>query len=381
MSRRIVQCARTIGAGYGVSGPTLQLEAAFQELGCVCERFSLEDLHIRTEAMPGGSPWLALLRFWRDVFLFSTLGSLVLWWRFGRRRQPGTVVICQVDALYGDLFVVRSLHKAFLETRPDRTLMLLRNPLHALVLARDYLRFKGKVHRHFVALSEANKQDLIRLYAVAPERITVIPNGVDLSRFRPRPEVRRRLRRSLGLPDHDLVAIFAGHEFERKGLRVLLEALRLRRADGSCLTLLVAGRDSAKSLQAEFSDLANWVHYLGNRPDLENYYACADLFVMPAAFDVSPLVGPEALASGLPILVTPVGGVLEYLQDGRNGFFIQRDPQDIAQRLRRLEEDRELLHRLSSEARASVADRDWSVVARRFLELLERLEQGATVRF
>lgn len=99
MTFRIVQCARTIGPGYGVSGPTFELERRFQSLGCRCERFSLENLHLRTQAMPSGSPGRALLTFWRDVLVFSTVGSLVLWWKFGRCRQPGTVVICQVDAL------------------------------------------------------------------------------------------------------------------------------------------------------------------------------------------------------------------------------------------------------------------------------------------
>jgi UDP-glucose:(heptosyl)LPS alpha-1,3-glucosyltransferase len=366
----IVQCARTIGPGYGVSGPTWQLEQAFTALGCTCERFTLENLGIRTAAMPGGSPLAALLRFWRDVVVFSTLGSAVLWWKFGRRRRPDTVVICQVDALFGDVFVCRSLHKGFLERHPSRTWMLLRNPLHLFVLARDHVRFRWNVHQRIVALSQPNKDEIMRLYGVADDRITVIPNGVDLDRFQPSAEVRRDVRREMSIGDDEFVAIFVGHEFERKGLRVVLEALASLLARGVRLTLVVAGRDDPARLRSEFAHLGDAVRFVGNRADVERYYAAADVFVMPAAFDISPLVGPEALAAGLPILMTDVGGVRDYLRDGENGWFIAREAGDVAAKIERLVRDRELLRQLSSRARASVMDRDWRVIAARFVDVI-----------
>jgi UDP-glucose:(heptosyl)LPS alpha-1,3-glucosyltransferase len=367
----IVQCARTIGPGYGVSGPTWQLEQAFTSLGCTCERFTLENLGIKTTAMPGGSPLMALLRFWRDVVVFSTVGSVVLWWTFGRRRRrSGTVVICQVDALFGDLFVCRSLHKGFLERHPSRVWMLLRNPLHLFVLARDHVRFRWNVHRHIVALSEPNKNEIMRLYGVPADRITVIPNGVDLDRFQPSAEARRDVRRELSIGPEEFVAIFVGHEFERKGLRVVLEALTSLLARHVRLTLVVAGRDSPDRLKSEFSHLGDAVRFIGNRADVERCYAAADVFVMPAAFDISPLVGPEALASGLPILMTDVGGVRDYLRDGENGWFIEREAGDVAATLERLVNDRELLRQVSARTRASVMDRDWRVIAARFVEVI-----------
>lgn len=372
--RHIVQCARAIGPGFGVSGPSFQLERAFVELGCSCERFTLEDLHVRADAAPSASRRAALCRFWYGIVVFSTIGSMALWWKFRpARRRAGTVVLCQVDALYGDIFVVRSLHKGFLERHPSRMWMLLRNPLHALVLARDAIRFRGAVHRHFVALSESNKNEVIRLYGVAADRITVIPNGVDLDRFRPRPAARQEIRRTLGLADDDLAAIFVGHELERKGLRVLLEALRLLNRDGVTMRLIVASGESPDRLRHEFRDLEAQVFFVGHRQDIERFYAAADVFVMPASYDISPLVGPEALASGLPLVMTDVGDVREYLRDGVNGLLVARDAASLAHALARLASDRALRQRLSEAARASVADRDWRVIAGRLLDLMDRL--------
>ncbi len=370
MSRRIVQCARTIGHGYGVANPSLQLERVFQERGHEVHRFTLQQMGLETTSQPGGHPVLALFRLWRDIVWFSTLGSLLAWWKWRRHRPPQTVVICQVDALFGDLFVVRSLHKGFLERQPSRRWMMLRNPLHSFVLLRDYLRFRGPFHRHFVALSEPNKEEIIQHYGVPEERITVIPNGVDLGRFKPDPEAREEIRHQLGLSEDRLVAIFAGHEFERKGLRYVLQAML--KVDPS-ICLLVAGGDDPARLKAEFPELEERVFYLGNRKDLERYYAASDLMVMPTAHDISPLVGPEGLASGLPLLMTDIGGVRSYLQHGVNGWLIEQDGDMIADYLEQLNQDRELLNRMASTARGSISDRGWEAVAEQYLALIDRL--------
>ena len=341
-------------------------------MGFECERFTLADLGIETTSMPDGHWLLALLKFWRDIVVYSSMGSLVAWWKY-RRRSAGTVVICQVDAIYGDIFVVRSLHKAFLKRQPNRHWMMLRNPLHSFVLLRDHIRFKSRIHRHFVALSQPNKDEIVEHYGVDPERISVIPNGVDTERFKPDPNSRREVRAELGLAENEPVAIFAGHEFERKGLTVVLDSIWLIQAQGRSVKLLVAGRDDPGSVRERYSDLNRAVFYLGNRRDIERCYAAADFMIMPTLHDISPLVGPEALACGLPILMTPVGGALAYLKHGENGWFIERDAHNIADTLRFLLDDESLLAHASTRARDSVKEWDWSAIARRYVELIDSL--------
>jgi glycosyltransferase involved in cell wall biosynthesis len=115
------------------------------------------------------------------------------------------------------------------------------------------------------------------------------------------------------------------------------------------------------------------VRFVGHRSDIERYYAAADVFVMPASFDISPLAGLEALASGLPILITDLGGVREYLRDNFNGWFVRPDAGDIASKLERLAADPVLRRAMSANARVSVIDRGWMGVARQMLDLIDRV--------
>ena len=183
--------------------------------------------------------------------------------------------------------------------------------------------------------------------------------------------MRKTVRNELSLSHNVPVGVFAGHEFERKGLGVVLEGLRRVRERGVDMALLVAGSDDTAPFESEYADLADHVRYLGHRTDIERFFAAADVFLMPASFDISPLVGPEALACGLPLLMTDVGGVREYLHHGVNGFFIRRDPDDIAAKLEGLARNRADLDRMSAAARDSVKDRDWSAIAARFLALMD----------
>jgi UDP-glucose:(heptosyl)LPS alpha-1,3-glucosyltransferase len=370
---RIVQCAREIGEGFGVSGPALHLEREFRRLGHQCERFTLADLGLRGQAeRPGERGLAAWLLFWRDILAFSFIGGAVLAWRF-RRRAPGTVVVTHVDALYGDVFVLRSLQKALFAADRRRWWWCVRNPLHLLVLLRDEVRFRTRVHRHIVALSEENKQDLVRLYGVDSHRITVIPNGVETGRFRPDPGSGRAVRDELAIGTDGFLALFVANDFEGKGLRPLLEAVRLLHRDGADVHLVVAGRGAADSWRREFADLESFVRYVGHRLDLERWYAAADVFVLPTRFEMSPLAGREALASGLPVLMTDVGGVAAYLRDGRNGFFITTDPADIARKLRLLRDDPGRRAHMAKWSRESVAGDDWGRIAEAYVRLFRSL--------
>ena len=116
---------------------------------------------------------------------------------------------------------------------------------------------------------------------------------------------------------------------------------------------------------------------LGVTHDVQLVYQLADAFLLPTAYESFSLVTFEAAASGLPVLVTPVSGVRELIEDGRNGFLISREPELIAARLRALAGDGELRERLGRTARESALAYSSSRMVERHAELYERLAATA----
>ena len=169
------------------------------------------------------------------------------------------------------------------------------------------------------------REQLIARYGIAPERIVVIPNGVDLERFRPTGrEARDAVRAELG--GDGPVWLFAGSGFPRKGLETALSAVALA---GPAGTLWVAGKDdpSPWRRRAEALGIAGRVRFLGARDDLERLYAAADALVLPTRYDAFANVCLEALASGLPVVTSRANGAAPWV---REAGLVVDDPDDAA---------------------------------------------------
>jgi UDP-glucose:(heptosyl)LPS alpha-1,3-glucosyltransferase len=236
-----------------------------------------------------------------------------------------------------------------------------------LVERRNYLRRR---YRRVIAVARGVKEELMHHYGVPAGDISVIPNGVDLEEFHiPKGESRRLLRTKLGLSNDDPVAIFVSNEFDRKGLEFVIRALPYVRSLD--LKVVVAGRDNPSRYLALASDLsvANRIRFMGCIDDIAPYYAASDVFVFPSSYEAFSLATLEAAASGLPLLTTRINGSEELVEDGVNGFFIERDAHSIASRLSDLIDNRELRHRLSYNARASAESYGWENVTRKTIEV------------
>jgi UDP-glucose:(heptosyl)LPS alpha-1,3-glucosyltransferase len=191
--------------------------------------------------------------------------------------------------------------------------------------------------------------------------IRTIPNGVDVGVFAPDAESRHAVRAELGIDESTPLAVFVGGDWERKGLPYTVDALVLAPA----WHLVVAGDgDSAPLLaRARAGGAESRVHLLGPVRDTPRLYAAGDAFVLPSAYETFSLVTFEAAASGLPLLVSRVSGVEELLQDGRNGWFVERDGGDIARRLTELLSDAGLAQRFGARAREAVLAYSWEAMA------------------
>ena len=371
---RIVQIVPFIGPGTGVAGVAWNLEKEFRALGATVERYTFTDA-VRHRVRP---PWpnvrvLARIRGgWRMVW-FSTVGTRRA--RAFLASRPDAVVICHNNVLVGDVYVNHGLLLASMRARGRSTWGIYRNPVHVFIYLRDRVRYRGRAHRAVVCLSEADAADLRATYGPVRPRVVVIPNGVDLERFRPpTPDERQAARTELGLGTEERVAVFVGHEFSRKGLSFAIRGLQVA---PSVLLLIIGGNDdiiAEANAEAQELGVGDRVLVLGPRDRLTPFLAASDFFVLPSAYEANALVVLEALASGLPVIATPVGFAPEIVVDGENGCLVERDGRLVGERMEQLAnlDDGELAE-WSRRARATAERYGWRGVAQHYLELVEEL--------
>jgi glycosyltransferase involved in cell wall biosynthesis len=193
-------------------------------------------------------------------------------------------------------------------------------------------------------------------------RVRVAPNGVDHARFRPAPEVRAEVRRELGVEHDEVVVLFVGGDWHRKGLGLALEAFgRATRSSTTTLRLVVVGRGDERHFDrlARRLGVAEQVLFLGPRGDTERFYAAADVFLLPSCYETFSLAAFEAAACGLPIVASRVSGVEELVGDDQAGFVVRRDPEEIAAALILLAGSPTTRRRLGEAARERCAPFTW----------------------
>ena len=240
-----------------------------------------------------------------------------------------------------------------------------------IALATERLCYRHNRVRRVVCVSGGLRQDTARWYPEVRDRLAIIPNGVDLATFAPSQEQRRRVRERLGLTDSELVALFVGGDWHRKGLRHAIEAL----ADADGWTLLVVGSGVRREFDPQIAarGLEERVLFVGRQVDPGPYYQAADALVAPSYFEGFSLVMLEAAASGLPLIVPRMNGTAELVEDGVNGWFTHRDGSAIGERLRTLRDDPALRTVISAAARRSAQPFDWERVTDRFEALYAEL--------
>jgi PEP-CTERM/exosortase A-associated glycosyltransferase len=229
-----------------------------------------------------------------------------------------------------------------------------------------------------VAICEGIRRDLIAR-GLPEDRVTVVPNGVDTTRFSPRPRD-EALANRYGLRDK-LVVAYLGTLFRFEGVSLLLSTLaRLSAARGDVRGIVVGSGEAEAELREQHAalGLGERVILAGAVPPAEaaRIYALADVLVYPREPHrltdlVTPLKPLEAMSSGKLVIASDVGGLRELIRDGDTGLLFRAgDGADLERVLCRAAGDAGLRRRIGERARAHVvAHRDWRVVAARYLDV------------
>jgi glycosyltransferase involved in cell wall biosynthesis len=264
-------------------------------------------------------------------------------YRLRQRARFDVVQVVESNLWFGDLSYAHFCHRAFLRgggAQPGMGTVRglfrwLDHRLHALVEPWTYSRV-----RSVVVPSPGLARELANEYPQTAGKIAIVPNPIDLDRMRaPQSFDRTAFRSSLDLKEEDVAVVFValGH-FERKGLPILVAALE-RLGDSSLKLIVVGGQPHlVRSYQTQVPrmGLSDNVRFVGQQDDVRPFLWTADIFALPSAYEAFPLVVLEAAAAGLPLLVTPLHGVEDVAEHGRNGLVVQRTVEAVADGLHQL---------------------------------------------
>jgi glycosyltransferase involved in cell wall biosynthesis len=220
-------------------------------------------------------------------------------------------------------------------------------------------RAAGRLVDVFVAVSQPTAQVAVERRECRADRLRVVPNGIDLDRFRPDDDARRAIRRELGIPDGAFAAGTVGRLWPEKGHAYLIRSLAPVLGDRFHLVITGEGPERER-LTAQIAALPSpsSVHLTGNRRDVPRLLAALDVFALTSNSEGLPLVIPEAMAAGLPVVATRVGGIPQVVEEGTTGFLVEYGDEDgLRGRLVALDADRQLARQCGEMGRERSLDR------------------------
>jgi D-inositol-3-phosphate glycosyltransferase len=233
-----------------------------------------------------------------------------------------------------------------------------------------------------ICATEQEKSLLVSLYGADPSKIQAIPLGVDLGRFRPLDK--ESARAELGFRNERII-LFVGRIEPLKGVDILINAAAMLESDVDCSVLIVGGDESSASRIEELQGLArdlgidHRVAFVGavDHDSLPLFYNAADICVVPSHYESFGLVAVEAMACGVPVVASRVGGLMGTVKDGETGYLVPwLCPEPFAERIEMLLENDSLRRNLGDSAREAVDRFRWENVAGRIFDIYASLVGG-----
>jgi glycosyltransferase involved in cell wall biosynthesis len=300
-------------------------------------------------------------------------------------RNISTDLVCSpgINCFDADLVAVHIVFAEF-RRRARENLRFRRNPprfwlrlLHrrlyySLIIFLERCIY-GRLNLPLVAIAGKVCADLQRFYG-RTSGVSVVYYGVDSQKFSReiRQKLRAEARNAMGYSGKDFLVLLVGNDWIKKGLACLLKAAALLR--NANLKIAVAGKDELSPFRDLLSSrqLGSSVQFFPVRPDPEFYYAAADVYVGPSLEDAFALPPLEAMACGVPAIVSRRAGVSELVTQGEDGYILEdpEQPEELAPLIARLQEDDNLRQRMGAKASATARQYTWQRNATQFREAL-----------
>ena len=224
-----------------------------------------------------------------------------------------------------------------------------------------------------VTISNYSLEKIQKYYAIEQSKVRIVPNGVDIEKFKPRDP--QAIRQKLGLGNEPCV-LFVGSLILRKGLPFLVEAAKKVVKDQADTKFLIVGEGPLRnqlSDSLETAKLSGSFKFIGNLKDdmLPAIYNCADVFVLPSIQEGQGIVLLEAQASGKPVVAFDIGGVNEAVQNNETGLLVKRgNIEALADALLKLLTDKTLREKMGSNGRKFVSENyTWDICAQKMLKV------------
>jgi len=237
----------------------------------------------------------------------------------------------------------------------------------------------GRFAHHVIAPSDDLRDTLIRFHGVAPSKVTAIDNGIELEYYEQAASDGSEVRDELGLGER-LVMTSIGRVYWIKNQESLIRAFATVAPEQPEAVLVLAGDGDQKALRELAASLAleDRMRILPPRDDTRALLAATDLFVHPALGESFGVVIIEAMATGRPVMSTPVGIAREAVEDGVTGVLAAgHEPRDLAQAMRRALSVRDDWEAMGRAARRRVSRFSASRMVARYERLYEELVQRA----
>ena len=226
-----------------------------------------------------------------------------------------------------------------------------------------------------IAVSKEDKKDIMDCYSIEEKRIEVIPNGVDIKRYRKMESPPILERYHVKKP----YVLFLGRLSRQKGIFDAVEASQDLSKDVKLV--LVTGKADEMGLERELAEKVEereniiWIHKMLTEAEAVALYSSAEVFLSPSVYEPFGIMNLEAMACGRPVVSTRVGGIKDVVVDGVTGFLVNpQSPKDLAEAVNRILSDKELAEKMGNEGRRRVErEFSWERIAEKTLNLYKTL--------